>query len=741
MKKDLKWRSLSKKTIAIVLVAVCCTVAVLLKEPVRAFAVHAFTKNINQNEEVKWQSTIFGVSTSKENNTISLDDVNKTVTINAGSKDGSKTGGKITGSNDGMSYYYTEIDPSQNFELSATVKVNYFEKKSPDYQAGFGIMARDALGIKDDASLSPSNMVLVGGYEGKVESVFRNGVTKDLSDKIVMEGQHEFSKRPANDGTATYKLSLKKTNTGYIACVDDGEAQTYYRPKQLEVLDNKKIYVGFFAARVASITVSDIDFKTTKASSDPAGVAEPEKVVTPSINVVSSNLSSKSKYDLDLKATVNGNVNVKQGDKVVYDGKIEKDTALKIDTTIEKGDNTFNIKYTPNKEAGNTNVDPIEEVHNVTFKNYGVENGDIYVAPNGKADGKGTIEDPIDIYSATNYTNDGQTIKIKGGVYNLTSPIVIDKNNSGIYGKVKTLTSYDNERAIFDFGKVSNGFTLEGDYWKVYGIDVTNTKDKNHGFTVSGNNNVVERVKTYKNGDTGLQISGDLNDSKENWPKNNLILNCDSYDNMDAAMNNADGFAAKISSGEGNIFRGCISHNNCDDGWDLFTKLENGTIGAITIENCVAYGNGTLSDGTVTKGDGNGFKLGGEGISVKNVLKNSLAFNNNATGITGNSNPAIIVENSKSVDNKKANYGLDYYTNAKLDYSLTKNISIRTKDGEKDSIPDMVLSEDNYFYDGTSAKNKSGVELKISRFKSVQMPSVVERDNDGNIVLGDYMKE
>src|SRR5689334_15952762 len=107
MKKDLKWRSLSKRTIAIVLVAVCCAVAVLIKEPVRAFAVNAFTKNINQNEEVKWQSTIFGVSTSKENNTIALDDVNKTVTINAGSKDGSKTGGKITGSNDGMSYYYT----------------------------------------------------------------------------------------------------------------------------------------------------------------------------------------------------------------------------------------------------------------------------------------------------------------------------------------------------------------------------------------------------------------------------------------------------------------------------------------------------------------------------------------------------------------------------------------------------------------------------------------------------------
>lgn len=46
-----------------------------------------------------------------------------------------------------------------------------------------------------------------------------------------------------------------------------------------------------------------------------------------------------------------------------------------------------------------------------------------------------------------------------------------------------------------------------------------------------------------------------------------------------------------------------------------------------------------------------------------------------------------------------------------------------------------------YIYDGTLTKNKPGVEFKTSRFKSVQMPSIVGRDNEGNIVLGDYMKE
>lgn len=728
-------KSLSKKTTSLVL-AVICSMALFSAPTIRASA----AISTNSTQEVKWEQTVFGASTSKENNKIEVDDVNKTVTINAGNKEGSKTGGKVTASNDGLSYYYTELDASKNFELTADVKVNYFEKAKPDNQAGFGIMARDVLGVEGDASLSPSNAVLVGGYNGKIESVFRNGVNKDFSDQIVMEGEYKFGERPVNDGTATYKLSLKKTNTGYIACVDNGQAQTYYRPKQLEVLDGK-IYVGFFAARVASITVSNIEFKTSNASSDPKGIPEPAKVIKPSISVTSSDSSTERDYDLNLKASINGIVNVKQGDKVLFDGKIKKDDNLKINTKLVKGDNSLNIKYIPNKENGNTNQNPIEKSFKVTYKTYGVENGEIYVSQNGKSDSTGGENDPIDIYSALKFTSDGQTIKVKGGIYNLTDQILIDKSNSGTANKKKTLISFGNERAIFDFGKVAKGLYIKGDYWKVCGIDVANTQDKSHGITISGSNNVIEKVKTYKNGDTGLQISGSSSDKKEDWPKNNLILNCESYDNMDAAMNNADGFAAKLSCGEGNVFKGCISYNNCDDGWDLFTKLETGAISPITIENCVAYGNGTLTDGTVTKGDGNGFKLGGEGIPVKNYLKDSVSFDNNASGITSNSNPAIIVDNCISVDNGKTNYGLHYYTNAKLDFKLNNNISFRTKAGEKDDIPNMVLSNSNYFFDGTVSKNKSKTELKASQFKSVQMPTAIQRDKDGNIVLGDYMKK
>ena len=65
------------------------------------------------------------------------------------------------------------------------------------------------------------------------------------------------------------------------------------------------------------------------------------------------------------------------------------------------------------------------------------------------------------------------------------------------------------------------------------------------------------------------------------WPSDNLILNCTSYNNCDEAMEDADGFAAKLTCGEGNVFRGCIAAYNADDGWDLFAKIATGKIGAV----------------------------------------------------------------------------------------------------------------------------------------------------------------
>ena len=110
----------------------------------------------------------------------------------------------------------------------------------------------------------------------------------------------------------------------------------------------------------------------------------------------------------------------------------------------------------------------------------------------------------------------------------------------------------------------------------------------------------------------------------------------------------------------------------------LFAKVETGSIGAVTIQNCVAYGNGYLEDGT-DAGNGNGFKMGGSSMSGYHKLINSVAFDNKAKGIDSNSCPDIQVTNSTSYNNGGSNVAM--YTNdaANTDFMATGVLSWRTQ--------------------------------------------------------------
>jgi hypothetical protein len=80
-------------------------------------------------------------------------------------------------------------------------------------------------------------------------------------------------------------------------------------------------------------------------------------------------------------------------------------------------------------------------------------------------------------------------------------------------------------------------------------------------------------VITHGCSDTGLQITANSSEAGDAMrAAYNTVINCDSYENYDEANagENADGFAAKLYIGPGNVFRGCRAWNNADDGWDLF---------------------------------------------------------------------------------------------------------------------------------------------------------------------------
>ncbi len=700
-----------------------------------AFSLCCLTLDVKaaDSQDVEWKSIIFGQSTSNTNNSIMVDAATKSVTITAGVKDGSAAGGKVTGSHDGIAFYYIDIPSTKNFELSAKVKVNFFAKATPDNQEAFGIMARDAIGKDLDTTVFPSNMVLVGGYRGNIQSVFRNNIKDASGAGAAMEDVLKFGDRPANDGTLTYLLKLKKTNTGYHVTVDNSPEKIYYRPKQLEILDPAHIYVGFFAARVASITVSDITFKTSDVATDPPGVLEPPKPVAAQMNVLSPTTASVSGYDLTILTNARGRLDIKQNGTQIHSASINGAEPLVKNVTLVTGKNTFEMTLTPDAPGSV----PVSSQYVVTFKTYGKPGQALYVSPTGQASSTGTLKDPIDIYSAVQFVQPGQIIYLRNGVYNLTAPLLIEKGNNGSSQKLKVLSAYPKEKPVLDFGKKSNGVILNGNFWKIYGIDITNASS--YGCLVSGHHNLLELDNFYVNGDTGLQISTLSSEKSINWPSNNLILNCTSHDNRDRSENNADGFAAKLACGEGNVFRGCISYHNCDDGYDLYAKLENGPIGVITIENCIAYSNGTLSDGSKTKGDGNGFKLGGEGLAVKHILRNCLAFKNESAGVTSNSDPAITVENTTSVDNGKVNYEFTYYANAQPQFSAKNNISFYTKAATADNFPAALATADNYFYNGTDSVNRNGKKVSSSDFKNLTAPASFIRNANGTIAVNDFM--
>ncbi|MFK4099375.1 carbohydrate-binding protein [Streptomyces sp. NPDC019531] len=289
----------------------------------------------------------------------------------------------------------------------------------------------------------------------------------------------------------------------------------------------------------------------------------------------------------------------------------------------------------------------------------------LYVSPSGTDSAAGTVTAPTTLTSAISRITSGGTIYMRGGTYAYTSTVTIPAGSNGTSGARTTLSAYPGETPVLNFSAQSEsssnrGIQLNADYWKIHGLVVERAGD--NGIYVGGSNNVVEHTVTRFNRDTGLQL-GRISSStpSSQWPSNNLILSAESHDNADSDGEDADGFAAKLTTGTGNVFRYAVSHNNIDDGWDLYTKTDTGAIGPVTIEYSLSYGNGTLSDGSQAgNGDRNGYKLGGDDIAVNHVVQHSIAVGNGHHGFTYNSNPgSMTITSNVSVDNTERNFNFE----------------------------------------------------------------------------------
>ncbi|MFJ6409941.1 carbohydrate-binding protein [Streptomyces hydrogenans] len=368
--------------------------------------------------------------------------------------------------------------------------------------------------------------------------------------------------------------------------------------------------------------------------------------------------------------------------------------------TVPVAAGTNTVRLSPTTAAGLPNVDHVE----LTTADSPAPSGPaLYVSPAGTAGATGTQADPTTLASAITRIGAGGTIYLRGGTYAHAQTVTVAAGNNGTSAARKTIAAYPGETPVLDFSAMAEsssnrGLALNGDFWHVKGLIVQRAGD--NGVYVGGSDNVIERTVTRFNRDTGLQL-GRIGSTtpRDQWPARNLMVSVESHDNADAAGENADGFAAKLTTGPGNVFRYAVAHHNIDDGWDLYTKPDTGAIDPVTVEYSLAYTNGTLSDGTVNaNGDRNGYKLGGESIAVDHVVRRSIAYRNGKHGFTYNSNPGSLkVSENISVDNAQRNYTFEAGTSV-----FRGNTSCRsTSSGTNDKLVGDVDAS-NQFWSGTN---------------------------------------
>lgn len=766
-----------------------------------------------------WSVSSYGSSIdSKKNGVIGNINDGKVTVYSEGGK------GKIVpGSTDGLTFYYTEIDPeTENFTLTATVKVDNWTLSNG--QEGFGLMVADTVGPNGDGTALWNNCfqniatkmeyywdgedVTTDTSASKISmklglgTIAKTGVTaQDVADiksgKLVgtpagfnsVSYTLETSAAALGGGTynvvgnykgaeptgcldnllTEFRLQIQRNNTGYILRYLDqddnviGEKLFYdIERTELTQIDPDSIYVGFFASRNARITVTDVDFTTIHPDLDAPAEERKIEYIYPINSIESAAFANSADYDLVYYGNANGRLVITDaaGNEIV-----NKDfSALSkehITVTLNAGRNIFDVTfvpdqtYRPGEYMKMTSYDTVNFRYVVEYKT--AQNNNIYVSPDGKANAAGTKEAPVDIYTAVKTAAPGQKIILKEGTYHLSQTVKVERGINGTADAMIYMIADPDAttRPVFDFGGNCAGMILAGDYWYFQGFDVTRSADAQKGIQVSGNHNTLDRIQAYRNGNTGIQISRYLGtDRFDQWPSDNLILNCSSYLNADKGYEDADGFAAKLTVGEGNVFDGCIAAYNADDGWDLFAKVQTGSIGVVTIQNCLAFKNGYVLDAEgkeINAGNGNGFKMGGDSMPGSHVLKNSIAFANKAKGIDSNSCPDIKVYNSISYNNES--YNVAFYTNTAvntafyaegiLSYKTSNKVAeqYKPKGTQKDSD---VNNASNYYFNGTKSVNSEGKQVDDTWFVSLDMEAAlhggITRNADGTLNMNGFLE-
>lgn len=299
-----------------------------------------------------------------------------------------------------------------------------------------------------------------------------------------------------------------------------------------------------------------------------------------------------------------------------------------------------------------------------------------YVSRNGstKADGS-SFSTAMDLNTALANVTAGQLLLLEPGTYTVpyTAGVAntIKLSKSGSASAPISVVAANCGRAVIDFSfpdqewiQDSYGFSLTGSYWYFKGIEITRAGYQ--GVYVTGQHNTFENCAFHHNRNTGLEIN--------KGGAYTTVINSDAYRNYDPKKKGsmADGFGPKQTQGPGNKFIGCRAWENSDDGFDMFDSPEQ-----VVVENSWAFRNGVdvWNYGGFT-GNGNGFKLGGNGVVARNRITNSVAFDNPSKGFDQNNNAGGLTVLNCTAYSNGINYGLGNPVSSGEKHLLRNNISL-----------------------------------------------------------------
>lgn len=313
---------------------------------------------------------------------------------------------------------------------------------------------------------------------------------------------------------------------------------------------------------------------------------------------------------------------------------------------------------------------------NLAARNY-------FISTTGNDLNEGSLDMPFaTLAKAQSLVAAGDTVFIRGGRYEVMQEqimsyydiwgYVFDMQKSGTATRKICYHGYPGERPVFDLSQVKPAdkrvivFYIKGSNLHFRNFEVVGTQVTIVGHTQSeafrldgGNANIFENIAVHDGMAIGFYIVKGMN---------NLVLNCDAYNNYDTVSDggkggNVDGFGGHTRSGStGNVFRGCRAWYNSDDGYDLISSSE-----AVVIENCWSFYNGYRPGTFIAAGDGSGFKSGGYGMSAnpsvpavipRHVVRFCLAYYNRSQGFYANHQLGGIDWHHNSAFQNPSNYNM-----------------------------------------------------------------------------------